>query len=84
MYVCICNSIKERDIRTQARRGLHDTAEDLIDSLNGCVKCGLCQDHIDCIIEEETCVTCAKQQEYGVLANNNSSQHTAFVKVAAE
>ena len=84
MYVCICNAIKEHDIHAQARKGIHDTAEDLIDSLNGCLKCGMCKEHIDCIIEEETYIICEQQQEYTMSANNNSSQNNDFIKVAAE
>ena len=84
MYVCICNSLKERDIRAQARDGVDDTAEALIESLNGCVQCGLCTEYIECIIEEETSLICEKRQECGLLASNNASQKEVFIKIAAE
>ena len=88
MYVCICNAIKEHDLRAQARAqthdGAHGTAEDLMKSLNGCLKCGLCTEDVECIIEEETGCICEKQKEYDTLANNNIPQHNEFIKVAAE
>ena len=84
MYVCICNSLKERDIRAQARNGVDDTAEALIESLNGCVQCGLCKECVECIIEEETDLICEKRQECGLLASNNASQENEFTKIAAE
>ena len=84
MYVCICNAIKEHEIRAQARKGVYDTPEELVESLNGCFQCGLCIEHVECLIEEETAVICGKRPESDASANNNISQQSSFIKVAAE
>ena len=43
MYVCICNSVTDRDIREAVIQG-HDTLEALADHLKVSTCCGRCAD----------------------------------------
>lgn len=52
MIVCSCNIIREKDIRTAARRGCPD-AETAYRSLGCAFQCGACEDHADDIVCDE-------------------------------
>jgi len=52
MYVCVCNAIRESELRHAARRGEGD-AEALYETLGCQVQCGTCLDEADEIVAEE-------------------------------
>jgi len=57
MYVCICNAIREKDLRCAARRMCGD-AEALYDALGCKPQCGQClEDAMDIIADEVTAST---------------------------
>jgi bacterioferritin-associated ferredoxin len=59
MLVCICNAIREDDLREAARRGADD-AEGAYAWLGKTPNCGICLDHAeDVIFEERKCVPSA-------------------------
>ncbi len=59
MLVCICNAIREDDLREAARRGADD-AESAYAWLGKQPNCGICLDHADdVIIEERRCIPSA-------------------------
>jgi bacterioferritin-associated ferredoxin len=50
MYVCLCNAVTERTIRTLVADGYHSLAE--IQALTGCSNtCGRCTEHAEAVIE---------------------------------
>lgn len=53
MYVCICNAIRETDLRSAARRCRGD-AEAVYASLGRAPQCRQCLDEVEEIIAEET------------------------------
>ena len=51
MYVCLCNALRERDLRDAIERGAH-TGEQALAAL-GCVPgCGSCLDYADFLVTE--------------------------------
>ena len=52
MYVCICNAIREKDLRAAARC-CRDGAEDLYARLGRTPQCRQCLDEADHIVAEE-------------------------------
>lgn len=57
MYVCICNAIRETDLRAAARRS-HGSAEAVYAALGRTPQCRQCLDEAEDIIAEES-VHCA-------------------------
>jgi len=53
MYVCICNAIREKDLRTAARRCDRADATTLYGSLGFAPQCGQCLEDAAEIIEDE-------------------------------
>ena len=53
MYVCICKSVTDRQIRRAAADGV-DTLYQLRDSLGVAAGCGSCADMAEAILQEET------------------------------
>lgn len=59
MLVCICNAIREDDLREAARRGA-DNAETAYAWLGKQPNCGICIDHAeDVVFEERKCIPSA-------------------------
>jgi bacterioferritin-associated ferredoxin len=54
MYICICNGIRERDLRGAARRG-EGNAEMLYRTMGKIPQCRQCLDDADAIVAEERC-----------------------------
>ena len=52
MYTCICERVRERDVRAAIRRGA-DTEEAVGDACGAGTGCGACLDRICELIEEE-------------------------------
>jgi len=52
MYVCICNSVTEKEIYDAVNSGCV-TIDDIIDCTDAGTHCGCCQDYIKEIIENE-------------------------------
>ena len=52
MYICICNAIKERDLRSKARTTA-GTAEQLYAALGHAPQCRQCLDEAEHIVFEE-------------------------------
>ena len=52
MYVCICNAIREKDLRAAARC-CRDNAEALYARLGRTPQCGQCLDEAEHIVAEE-------------------------------
>jgi bacterioferritin-associated ferredoxin len=52
MYVCICNAIREADIRVMAR-SVHGGPEDIYAALGRTPRCRQCLDHAEHVIAEE-------------------------------
>jgi Bacterioferritin-associated ferredoxin len=55
MYVCICNAIREKDLRTAARR-CGGNAEAVYASMGRAPQCRQCLDEADDIIAEEAMI----------------------------
>lgn len=53
MYTCICNAIRECDLRTAARQHHAGGAESVYAKLGKRPNCGNCLDDAQAIIEEE-------------------------------
>jgi bacterioferritin-associated ferredoxin len=53
MYVCICNHVREREVRAVIRAGAR-TEEAVGDACGAGTGCGSCLDRICDLIEEET------------------------------
>ncbi|XUU61931.1 (2Fe-2S)-binding protein [Erythrobacter sp. HA6-11] len=62
MYVCICNAIKETDLRRAARKSTGD-AEAVYATLGKQPNCGTCLCEADAIVSEERqgATTCCKE-----------------------
>ncbi|MBA3053593.1 MAG: ferredoxin [Sphingomonadales bacterium] len=52
MYVCVCNAIRESDLRAAAR-GCRGDAADLYASFGQMPQCGQCLDEVEEILIEE-------------------------------
>lgn len=52
MYICVCNAIRECELRHAARRGPGD-AEEVYASLGKVPQCGQCLEEADEIVAEE-------------------------------
>jgi bacterioferritin-associated ferredoxin len=52
MYICICNGIRESDLRRLARRSAGDP-ESLYALLGKRPQCRQCLDEAECIVQEE-------------------------------
>lgn len=52
MFVCICNSYKDADIRAAARAGMRCPRE-IYETLGGAPRCGRCLEHAEAVIAEE-------------------------------
>lgn len=53
MYVCVCNALKERDIRKAARES-GSARPTVAYAAIGCrPQCGLCKDHARAVLREE-------------------------------
>ena len=57
MYVCICNAIREKDLRAAARC-CRDGAEDLYARLGRTPQCRQCLDEAADIVAEERALAC--------------------------
>ena len=57
MYVCICNAIREKDLRAAARC-CRDGAEELYARLGRIPQCRQCLDEADHIVAEERALAC--------------------------
>ncbi|MBT0666790.1 (2Fe-2S)-binding protein [Novosphingobium profundi] len=57
MYVCICNAIREKDLRCAARRLCGD-AEAVYAAMGSKPLCGQCLEEADDIIAEEVASSC--------------------------
>lgn len=53
MYVCICNAIREKDLRSAARRCGRRDAEALYGTMGFTPQCGQCLDEADEIVADE-------------------------------
>ncbi len=51
MYVCVCNAVTDREIRTAVKQG-DDTFEKVRDSLKAASCCGRCESHTREVIAE--------------------------------
>ena len=58
MYVCICNAIREKDLRAAARC-CRDGAEELYARLGRTPQCRQCLDEADHIVAEERAHACS-------------------------
>ena len=58
MYVCICNAIREKDLRAAARC-CRDGAEGLYARLGRTPQCRQCLDEADDIVAEERALVCS-------------------------
>jgi bacterioferritin-associated ferredoxin len=57
MYICICNAIREKDLRAAARC-CRDGAEELYARLGRTPQCRQCLDEADDIVAEERALAC--------------------------
>lgn len=53
MYVCVCNSITDRQIREAAHEGMR-TLDDLRRELRVATCCGRCADYAQTLLDQET------------------------------
>ena len=71
MYVCICNAIRESDLRDMARKS-RGSAEELYAKLGHVPNCCQCLDEADEIVREARAVrkkpVCAFSESLGALA----------------
>jgi bacterioferritin-associated ferredoxin len=56
MYVCVCNAIRESELRYAARRGDGD-AEQLYAAMGKAPQCGTCLEEADELVAEERACT---------------------------
>ena len=56
MYVCVCNAIRECELRHAARR-MGGDAEDLYAALGKAPQCGTCLEEADELVAEERACT---------------------------
>ena len=56
MYVCVCNAIRESELRHAARR-VEGDAEDLYAALGKTPQCGTCLEEADEIVADERACT---------------------------
>jgi len=60
MYVCVCNAIKESELRAAARK--HEGDADMVYAMLGCApQCGQCLDEAAAILIEERETELAKK-----------------------
>ena len=52
MYICVCNAVKEQDVRDLARQFPGDSVEQLYARLGIEVDCGSCLSFADCVVDE--------------------------------
>jgi bacterioferritin-associated ferredoxin len=52
MYVCICERVRECEVRKVIRKGAR-TEESVGDACRAGTGCGMCRDHIGDLIDEE-------------------------------
>jgi bacterioferritin-associated ferredoxin len=52
MYVCLCASIKEEEVRQAVRKGLR-SLDDFRVTMKMCIQCGCCAQHVQQLIAEE-------------------------------
>jgi bacterioferritin-associated ferredoxin len=60
MYVCVCNGIKESDVRALARRHPSESIEQLYARLDVEVDCGSCLSFAEDLAGEERCANISR------------------------
>lgn len=61
MYVCVCNGLTERDVRTAARSCGRRDPKDIYGHLGCAVACGACVPHARSVIDAEAHALPAQQ-----------------------